>query len=103
MRKDVECLFGIMKGRFLLLRYGFSFHKIFLCDQVWLSCCAMHNMLLDVDELHKNWQQTEKSDWEVFNIDHKCQFQIRTPFAINRLNRHLGMSEEDRHDPEKTI
>ena len=30
MRKDVECLFGIMKGRFLILRYGFRFHKI-LC------------------------------------------------------------------------
>ena len=30
MRKDVECTFGIMKGRFSLLRYGTRLHSILL-------------------------------------------------------------------------
>ena len=30
MRKDVECLFGIMKGRFTILRYELRFHSIYL-------------------------------------------------------------------------
>ena len=44
MRKDVECLFGIMKGRFTILRYGLRFHSIDQCDKMWLTCCALHNM-----------------------------------------------------------
>ena len=36
MRKDVECLFGIMKGRFAILRYGFRFQSIVDCDKMWL-------------------------------------------------------------------
>ena len=98
MRKDVECLFGIMKGRFLILRYGIRFHKIVMCDKLWVTCCAMHNMLLDIDDLRKNWQNGAKSDWEIFNNDHKNRSKIRTPFAINRLHRHQEMEDTDEDD-----
>ena len=54
MRKDVECDFGILKGRFTILRYGLSFQSISRCDQLWLICCAIHNMLLDIDGPDKN-------------------------------------------------
>ena len=90
MRKDVECLFGIMKGRFCILRHGFRFHNIVNCDKLWLSCCALHNMLLEVDGLYKGWESGIPSDWETMyhnsrgkNINHN----ITTPFAITRLNR----------------
>ena len=56
MRKDVKCLFGIMMGRFGILRYGFGFHSLTDCDKMWLTCCALHNRLLTVDGLHKNWE-----------------------------------------------
>ena len=69
MRKDVECLFGIMKGRFSILRYGFRFHSIANCDKMWLTCCALHNLLLDVDGLDKNWKGPSNSEWE--NDNHR--------------------------------
>ena len=62
MRKDVECFFGIMKDRFCNLRYVFRFHSITECDKLWLSCFALHNMLLDVDGLARNWEAGEHSD-----------------------------------------
>ena len=64
VRKDVECAFGITKGNFALLRYGLRFHSIVRCDQMWLTCCALHNILLDVDGLDKNWDKGVMSDWQ---------------------------------------
>ena len=34
MRKDVECTFGILKGRFAILRIGLRFQSISRCDQL---------------------------------------------------------------------
>ena len=51
MRKDVECTFGILKGRFCILRYGVRMESIDRWDQLWATCCALHNMLLFVDDL----------------------------------------------------
>ena len=62
MRKDVECTFGIMKGRFALLRYGLRFQSIKRCDQTWLTCCALHNLLLDHDGLDTNWERTQLNE-----------------------------------------
>ena len=66
-----------------------------MCDQLWLTCCAMHNMLLNINGLHENWEQGAQSDWEIFNMQHKDRLSIRTTFAINRLNRHFDSNEED--------
>ena len=101
MRKDVECVFGIMKGRFLILRYGFRFHTLYKCDRLWLTCCAMHNMLLDVDGLHRNWHNGAKSSWEITDRYNRDRFQLGTPFAINRLNRNLELNDEDEYVPEE--
>jgi hypothetical protein len=81
MRKDVECTFGILKGRFLLLKYGIRSQSIAHCDKIWLTCCALHNKLLFVDGLHKNWQSGAKSYYE----DEKISDEV--PFAIERLTR----------------
>ena len=55
MRKDVECTFGILKRRFNILRYGLRFRNITRCDQIWLTYCALHNLLLDIGGLDENW------------------------------------------------
>ena len=83
MRKDVECTFGIMKGRFCLLRYGLRFQSIDKCDQLFLTCCALHNMLLEKDGLHKNWNKGVRSNWE---HSHSRDTKKITPYAISRLN-----------------
>ena len=87
MRKDVEFTFGILKGRFTILRYGLRFARIEQCDQLWLTCCALHNMLLFEDGLDKNWENGVASDWERFDSESSKNSVI--PFAISKLNRHF--------------
>ncbi|KAL7545812.1 hypothetical protein ACHAWF_016511 [Thalassiosira exigua] len=55
LRKDVECTFGIMKGRFRILKTGVHLHGIDVCDRLWLTCCALHNFLLEEDGLDERW------------------------------------------------
>ena len=66
MRKDVECAFGILKGRFRILKVGIRLHSIESVDMVWLTCCALHNMLLEVDGLDEPWDGSRipTSEWE---------------------------------------
>ena len=77
MRKNVECTFGIMKGRFCILRYGIRSKSIEIFDEIWKTCCALHNMLLSIDGLHKDWDKvhlptgkkvmknTKRKHWEI--------------------------------------
>ena len=91
MRKDLECTFGILKGRFCILRHGLRFSKVLHCEQTWLTCCALHNMSLHVDGLHENWENGGVSFWEI--MDKKCSINNENktlPFAISRLNRDLN-------------
>jgi hypothetical protein len=47
-RKDVECTFGVMKGRFLIFASPIRFHGITVIDKIWATCCALHNLLLEI-------------------------------------------------------
>jgi hypothetical protein len=49
-RKDVECIFGILKHRFLIFNSPIRFHGIKIIDRIWLTCCALHNVLLKYDD-----------------------------------------------------
>lgn len=82
MRKDVECTFGILKGRWRILKSGIRLHNTEIADNIWLTCCALHNMLLDVDGLSKSWKNGVPSRWEL-----QCgEFEINEiPFAIQQL------------------
>ena len=53
MRKDSECTFGILKGRFFILRNGIKLRSIEKCYQVWETCCALHSHMLFVDSPHE--------------------------------------------------
>ena len=55
MRKDVECAFGILKGRWGILKTSVCLQSTQAVDQVWLTCCAFHNMLLEIDGLDDQW------------------------------------------------
>ena len=80
MRKDVECTFGILKGRWRILRYGIKLWGIQNTDKVWLTCCALHNWLLEIDGLAKGWENGVQSNWET-EVDNPCD----VPFALKRL------------------
>jgi DDE superfamily endonuclease len=64
MRKDVECCVGILKGRFRILKTGIRLQLFTAVDNIWFTCCALHNYLLEVDGLHKQWARGVSSDYE---------------------------------------
>jgi hypothetical protein len=60
MRKDVECVFGIMKGRWRILKVGMRIRGnsdgLKTVDNTWKACCAFHNWLLDGDGYDPAWR-----------------------------------------------
>ncbi|KAI2512197.1 Plant transposon protein [Fragilaria crotonensis] len=94
MRKDVECTFGIMKGRWRILKTGIRLHGVSQPDKVWLTCCALHNWLLEVDGLDEHWENGVASDWEGELGMHSAEDALllasrpssQQPFAMQRLN-----------------
>jgi hypothetical protein len=67
MCKDVECAFGILKGRWRILKTGIRIQGVDAVDKVWLTCCALHNWLLQIDGLDVDWDMTSlpvQSEWE---------------------------------------
>ena len=55
MRKDSECFFGALKGRFRSLKVGCRLRGPEACDRLFLTCVALHNYLLHYDGLDKVW------------------------------------------------
>ena len=86
MRKDVECTFGIMKKRFSILDKGIDIKRIEEADQVVLTCCALHNLLLKIDERDGAWEGGVAMDSDNDNSN----------FAMNRL--HNSGNSEDNHN-----
>ena len=64
MRKDVECTFGILKGRWRILKTGIRIHGLANVDKIWKTCCALHNYLLEVDGLAAKWEEGVRSPYE---------------------------------------
>ena len=65
MHKDVEYTFGILKGRWRILKSGVCVYGVDKVDEIWLTCCALHNWLLDIDGLSNKWNDgVLVSDWE---------------------------------------
>ena len=51
-----------MKCRWRILKYGIRFHDISKCDQTWMTCCALHNYLLEKDGLAEGWGKSLSPD-----------------------------------------
>jgi hypothetical protein len=86
MRKDVECTFGILKGHWHILKAGIHVHGFDAGDKIWLTCCALHNMLLDHDGLDEHWQAGVPSDWQGKLGQHEQSDLNRLPAAITCLH-----------------
>jgi hypothetical protein len=86
VRKDVECTFGILKGRFRLLKTGVRVHGVEATDKIWLTCCALHNFLLKADGLNTQWDDGVPSDLEGdLGLHSELDAANHVPFAIRRL------------------
>lgn len=71
VRKDVECFFGILKGRFRILKLAILYRKREYIDNVFFTCCILHNMLhaydgLDILEANVDWAGADgrHNPWE---------------------------------------
>lgn len=98
MRKDVECTFGIMKGRFRILKTGIRMDGINAVDNVWFTCCALHNWLLDIDGLTGEWKEgVPVSDWEGNMGQHDDDYPLNNnvPNAVARLHHNLNFRNYD--------
>lgn len=51
VRKDVECFFGIVKGRFRILKLPVMYRKQERIDNMFFTCVILHNMLHIYDGL----------------------------------------------------
>ncbi|CAB9527088.1 Plant transposon protein [Seminavis robusta] len=88
-RKDAECCFGILKGRFRVLKTGIRLEGPEAADRVWLTCCALHNMLLKVDGL---------DEWDGSAGDNQVEDMRRfAPFAVQRLSSEALRGFGSRH------
>jgi len=111
MQKDVECTFGILKGHFRILKTGIRLHGVEAADKIWLTCCALHNLLLEADGLSDRWQQGIPSDWEGSLGDHnENDVMEHVPnFALNRLHNPsaydqsgMGIGDDVTREPDDT-
>jgi hypothetical protein len=64
-----------MKGRWRILKTGVRLHKVQSVDIIWATCCALHNMLLEVDGLDEPWDGV--------------------PIPTSQWDGHLGELEEE--------
>ena len=63
MRKDIEFAFVILKGRLFILHYGIRIRIIERCDHIKKTWCALHNRLISIDDLQKDWNIGGCTKW----------------------------------------
>jgi hypothetical protein len=86
MRKDVECTFGILKGRWRILKTGIRLHGTKPAYQIFKTCCALHNWLLEIDGLDDKWERGVPSEWEgSLGQHHLSDPETAQFFALHRL------------------
>jgi Plant transposon protein len=57
VRKDVECTFGILKGRFRCLKLPIYYQDKDVIDSMFFTCCILHNILLHIDGYDVRWEK----------------------------------------------
>ena len=82
-----------MKGRFRILKTGIRMDGINAVDDIWFTCCALHNWLLNIDGLTGEWRDgVPVSDWEgsMGEHDDDSPMSDRVPNAVTRLHHNLN-------------
>ena len=65
IRKDIECLFGILKKKFLMLKNPIRWAIMNNISRLFLTCCVIHNMVFEVEGT-ADWMIGEE-DLEVYD------------------------------------
>lgn len=99
LRKDVECTFGILKKRFAILKHRSRLHSKELVEDIFRSCCVLHNMNHDFDD----YDHTDdnglggvvndlfRDDLERMTIPEQQRFAQRRDHLITHFEYHRSM------------
>jgi hypothetical protein len=60
VRKDVECFFGILKGRWRILKLPLQYREHLNIDSMFFTCCILHNIIHAYDGRNQ-WER--EVDW----------------------------------------
>ena len=86
VRKDVECVFGILKSRFRILLLRMGQHQATTIRDIFITCCILHNMInmyndaianpiYEIDpniseEIFLAWEPSHHGSWDEFVKGH---------------------------------
>jgi hypothetical protein len=56
LEKDVKCSFGILKCRWRILKTGNWLEGMEVTNNIWKTCCALQNWLLEIDGVDGEWE-----------------------------------------------
>ena len=87
VRKDVERTFGAMKKRFRILKVSLLFRDAADVQNIFLTCCVLHNMLLNYDK------QFENGDFQIGIAEHTPAHNRRR-ILVNNIRRLLRAGDD---------
>ena len=91
LRKDVECLFGILKSRFRILRNPTSFHSIEDIQNIMFCCCILHNLILSADGIDTAWESDVA--WDTLEPDEELDVEDDLPAAPEAADIAIPISD----------
>ena len=96
IRKDVEYTFGILKKRFRCLKLPFMFKDIRTIEHVFVTCCMLHNMLLDthLSDVDPGWSRDDVSE-PLFRDPVRPHIAMRANDDTNYMRLVSGFGEDD--------
>src|SRR6056300_425717 len=68
VRKDIECVFGILKKRFMILKYALRVHELETVGKIFRTCCILHNMLHEYDG-YDDWNEGSNLDEDHVDVE----------------------------------
>jgi hypothetical protein len=89
----MECTFGILKGRWQILKTDIRLNGG-ECADICLTCCALHNWLLETDGFATTWNNEVSivnSDWNGPLGEHNPEDDCVIPQAICNLYNPVSM------------
>jgi len=96
IRKDVECTFGIMKRRFRILRTPVEYRQPVRIEQLFKTCCHLHNRLLvhdgldTIGDLESDWLAADLTPIQRSNEEFKlAAFAERYKSVTSVVDRRL--------------
>ena len=100
VRKDVERTFGCLKKRFKVLKIPLLFRDASFVNNIFLTCCVLHNMLLDDAQIN---------DGGFKDVGNSVNVRDRRYILVNNVRRLLSRGDDFSYmeqggiDPEEVI